>query len=96
MGVVTGSASGFRRLDGVVVGVRCPHCGRAMHFVRTVKGGRMPCEMELVQGDGAKTLVTPAGVTVRKAAADVWGYEPHWGFCRFGREDKSKCKEVLP
>lgn len=84
----------FRKLGGVAIGVRCPHCNRPIHFIRTTKGGRMPCEMELVQGDGVKTLVTPSGATFRKAPAEVWGYEPHWGYCRFGRKEKSANNKI--
>lgn len=64
----------------------CSKCGRQIHFVRTVKGKQMPCDLELVQGDGRKTLITHAGVTHAKAGDDVWGYEPHFGSC--GRNRK--------
>ena len=80
-------------LVGYAPHVLCPYCGKQIHFVRTVKGGRMPCEPELVEGDGVKTLVTNGGVTVRRAPAGVWGYEPHWGFCRFGRKGNKSQKE---
>lgn len=69
--------------------VVCPHCRKQIHFMQTVKGAQMPCELDLVQGNGVKTLVTNRGVTVRKASPDVFGYEPHWGFCSFGRNTKS-------
>lgn len=65
----------------------CEKCGRQIHFVRTVKGKKMPCDLELVQGDGRKTLITHAGVTHAKAEDDVWGYEPHFGSC--GRTKKN-------
>lgn len=67
------------RKDGPVY---CPSCGSRVHFLRTVAGKMMPCEMDLRRGDGKRTLVTHEGVTIRKAGPDTLGYEPHWGFCR--------------
>jgi hypothetical protein len=68
----------------------CPVCRAQIHFVRTVAGKMMPCEMELLRGDGRMTLVTHAGVTVRKAGVEVAGYEPHWGYCN--RKKGEPCK----
>lgn len=65
----------------------CDRCGEQIHFVRTVKGKLMPCDLELVQGDGRKTLVTHIGQTFVKAGAEIWGYEPHFGSC--GRNRKN-------
>lgn len=101
MGTIATKSEGFASRDNRQIvylkGTRfepvCPYCGKRVRFVRTVKGKMMPCELDEQQGDGKMTLVTQSGVTVRKAGAEVSGYEPHWGFCRFGREDKSKCKE---
>ena len=59
----------------------CRRCGQQIHFIKTVKGRQMPCDLELVQGDGKKTLVTHVGQTFAKASAEIWGYEPHWGGC---------------
>lgn len=59
----------------------CRRCGRQIHFIRTINGKMMPCDPELVQGDGKKTLVTHIGQTFAKAGPDVWGYEPHFGSC---------------
>ncbi|NTV01490.1 MAG: hypothetical protein HGB04_01705 [Chlorobiaceae bacterium] len=59
----------------------CPVCGKQIHFIKTVAGKQMPCEIDLKAGDGRVTLVTHEGRTVRKAGADVAGYEPHWGYC---------------
>jgi len=59
----------------------CPQCHKQVHFVKTVRGKLMPCEMELRRGDGRMTLVTHAGVTVRKAGIEIVGWEPHWGYC---------------
>jgi hypothetical protein len=59
----------------------CPACGKQIHFIRTVAGKQMPCEMEGRVGDGRMTLVTREGKTVRKAPAEVYGWEPHWGYC---------------
>lgn len=66
----------------------CRKCGKQIHFIKTVKGKMMPCDLELVQGDGKKTLVTHIGQTFAKAGADVWGYEPHFGSC--GRVKKTE------
>lgn len=82
----------FRRLDGVAVGVRCPYCHKPIHFVKTTHGRQMPCEMDLLQGDGVKTLVSSSGVTTRKAGPEVWGYEPHWAFCKFGQAKEGGAK----
>jgi len=62
--------------------VVCPICGQQVHFVTTIAGKQMPCQIALEYGDGKKTLVTHTGRTVRKAAADVLGFQPHWGFCK--------------
>lgn len=60
----------------------CPSCGSEIHFVKTLAGKMMPCEMDLRRGDGKRTLVTHNGVTMRKPGPEIAGYEPHWGFCR--------------
>ena len=75
-----------RRPNGVVLKgdgpyTVCPVCGQQIHFIKTVHGHQMPCEIELKTGDGRMTLVTHEGRTVRKAGAAVAGYEPHWGYC---------------
>lgn len=62
--------------------VLCPKCGKQIHFIKTKNCRMMPCEMELKRGDGRMTLVTNSGVTTRKAPDCVYGYEPHWGFCK--------------
>jgi hypothetical protein len=69
-----------RMLTGSGPHAVCPVCGK-LHFVRTVAGKHMPCELELAIGNDQKTLVTHDGRTVRKASAEVSGYEPHWGYC---------------
>lgn len=69
------------RLIGQAPYVVCPTCGKQIHFIRTVAGKQMPCEMDLVRGDCRKTLVTHDGRTVRRAGSDTFGYEPHWGYC---------------
>jgi hypothetical protein len=61
--------------------VHCPACGKQIHFITTTAGKKMPCEMELRPGDGRMTLVTHDGRTIRKAGAEISGYEPHWGYC---------------
>ena len=67
------------RKDGPVY---CPSCGSEIHFVKTLAGKMMPCEMDLRRGDFKRTLVTHNGVTMRKPGPEIAGYEPHWGFCR--------------
>jgi len=62
--------------------VLCPVCSSQIHFVRTTAGKQMPCQLDLECGDGKKTLVTHSGRTVCKAGSDVFGYQPHWGFCK--------------
>ncbi len=62
--------------------VLCPTCGSQIHFIKTVNGKQMPCQLTLEYGDERKTLVTNSGRTVRKAGRDVIGYQPHWGFCK--------------
>ncbi len=69
---------------GVLVKVVCPECGKMIHFVTTLAGKKMPCEFELRRGDGVRTLVTHYGQTIRKAGEEVYGYEPHFGYCRKG------------
>ncbi|NMW18066.1 MAG: hypothetical protein HKK66_03370 [Chlorobiaceae bacterium] len=59
----------------------CPACGKTMHFIKTVNGKSMPCEIELKRGDFKMTLVTHGGVTVRRAGTEWVGYEPHFGYC---------------
>ena len=76
--------TGTQRLGIVPVGIKCPRCGKGMHFIRTESGKKMPCEMELKQGDGRMTLITHQGKTHRKAPESVTGYEPHFGYCRGG------------
>ena len=78
-----------RRPNGVVLKgdgpyTVCPVCGKQIHFIQTVAGKQMPCEIELRRGDGKMTLVTHEGRTVRRADGDVAGYEPHWGHCDRG------------
>lgn len=72
-------------VSGVRLGYRphqfCKRCGKQIHFIRTIKGKLMPCDIELVQGDGRKTLVTHIGQTFAKAGTEIWGYEPHFGSC---------------
>ena len=85
-----GQASGLRDNRELVElkGVRkhgpvyCPSCGSEIHFVKTLAGKMMPCEMDLRRGDYKRTLVTHNGVTMRKPGPEIAGYEPHWGFCR--------------
>jgi hypothetical protein len=72
------------RFGTVSVGIKCPRCGKGMHFIRTENGKQMPCEMELKKGDGKMTLITHQGKTIRKASDHVYGYEPHFGYCRTG------------
>ncbi len=62
--------------------VLCPHCESQIHFVTTTAGKKMPCQLQLEYGDGKKTLVTNSGRTLVKAAGDMLGYQPHWGFCK--------------
>jgi hypothetical protein len=64
--------------------ILCPICGKQIHFVKTVAGKQMPCELTIEVGNGSKTLVTHDGRTFRKASAEVTGYEPHWGYCDRG------------
>jgi hypothetical protein len=76
----------LRRPNGVILlgpppFVVCPACGKQIHFITTVKGKQMPCEVTIEIGNGVKTLVTHDGRTVRKAGREVCGYEPHWGYC---------------
>lgn len=59
----------------------CPACGKPMHFIKTVAGKKMPCEIVLKRGDKKMTLVTHAGVTIRRAGLELFGYEPHFGHC---------------
>ena len=59
----------------------CPACGKPMHFVKTIAGKKMPCEIELKRGDFKMTLVTHEGVTIRRAGTEWFGYEPHFGHC---------------
>jgi hypothetical protein len=59
----------------------CQVCGKQIHFVLTVAKKKMPCEVDIKRGDGRMTLVTHDGRTVRKAPAQVSGYESHWGYC---------------
>jgi hypothetical protein len=59
----------------------CPVCGKQIHFIKTIAGKQMPCEVELRPGDGRMTLVSHDGRTVRKAGSEISGYEPHWGHC---------------
>jgi hypothetical protein len=79
-------------LDGYGPHVVCPKCGKQIHFVRTERGNKMPCELELKQGDGRMTLIDHNGVMHRKASAKVHGYEPHFGHCDTGsrRPDGSR------
>lgn len=62
--------------------VLCPTCESQIHFVTTTAGKKMPCQLQLEYGDGKKTLVTNSGRTVVKAAQNMLGYQPHWGFCK--------------
>lgn len=72
----------------------CRACSMQIHFVKTSPNGKMmPCDLDLVQGDGKKTLIDHAGVTHRKAGPEVWGYEPHFGTC--GKGQKSKTGGVI-
>lgn len=65
----------------------CASCSGQIHFVRTKTNGKMmPCDLDLVMGDGKKTLIDHAGVVHRKAGPDVCGYEPHFGSCKKRRE----------
>ncbi len=67
---------------GVLVKLVCPECGKMIHFMTTIAGRKMPCELELRRGDGVRTLITHYGQTFRKAGEEVYGYEPHFGNCR--------------
>ncbi len=67
---------------GVQLKVVCPVCGKMIHFVTTLAAKKMPCELELMRGDGVKTLITHYGQTFRKAGEEVYGYEPHFGYCK--------------
>jgi len=77
------SADGDQRRRPAPVALKqyCPDCGKAIHYVRTVAGKLMPCELVLDCGDGKKTLVTHSGATIRRAGEERFGYEPHWGKC---------------
>ncbi len=35
----------------------CKRCGKQIHFVQTERGKMMPCDLDLVQGDGRRTLI---------------------------------------
>jgi len=73
---------------GVLVKTVCPVCGKMIHFVTTLAGKQMPCELEIRRGDRVRTLVTHYGQTFRKAGDDVYGYEPHFGNCGWKRGAK--------
>ena len=73
------------RKDGPVY---CPSCGSRVHFLKTVAGKMMPCEMDLRRGDGKMTLTDHDGVTHRKAPDTVFGYESHFAFCRGAKEHR--------
>jgi len=62
--------------------VLCPKCSQQIHFVTTLKGKKMPVQLQLEYGNGRKTLVTHSGKTLAKAADDIVGFQPHWGFCK--------------
>jgi hypothetical protein len=82
----TSTTMALTRPNGVILlgpgpYVLCPECGKQIHFIKTIAGKQMPCEMDLKAGDGRITLVTHDGRTIRKADPEISGYEPHWGYC---------------
>ncbi len=74
----------LKSVDGIQAGKAaqiCPACGKRVHFIKTVKGKMMPCEIDIKRGDGRMTLTGHDGVTHRKAPDTVFGYESHFAFC---------------
>lgn len=80
-------------------------CGRRIHFIRTrrldeasntyVPGAFIPCETELVNGDGTRTLVVILPIELRGrvvpfAGAELQGFEPHFGNCITRRRIESE------
>ncbi len=74
-----------RRATGVMLGHYpyhyCGLCGKQIHWITTARWKKMPCELQLQQGNGKMTLVTNDGRVIVKAGPDVCGYEPHFGHC---------------
>lgn len=68
---------------------RCRHCDADVVFVEMDATGKlMPCDPEMLNGDGRRSLVVRwpkgrrlVGRVIAKAPEDVVGLEPHWGTC---------------
>lgn len=75
---------------------KCRRCAETIHFIRTRKGKKMPCntqKLRIAVGLNQKgpwtSVVTLDGDVVRgvrladgeTSGEDVEGYEPHWATC---------------
>lgn len=47
---------------------KCKGCGADIIFIKTIKGGKMPCDPKKI------TIITGMGIVYK-------GYQPHWDIC---------------